>query len=342
MKYISIKDLFPKLYTVLPGLIRGTYHAVTAASGVGKSKFTKALYVQWAYEYCKKNKIPLKIIYFALEESVESFWTTMLIDKLKELHGISITYYQYIGAHPGIDQNILDKIELVKPLIEDMKNYIEVYDYVSNPTGLLKTARESIEKLGHRDEGEEITDENGNTFRPYEFKYTDPDQHVIIILDHISLITTEKDKHGRILSPHEAISRWSQYVVTHLCKKYNAIVCNVHQQEMAGDNVEAFKVSKLEPELSKLGDNKLIGRDYHIVFGIFSPDRYELGSHLNYDIKQLKDKYRCISIIKHRNGVSNVKKGMFFDGTRNFYKELPDANIMDKITYEKIRTGAYA
>lgn len=36
MKFISIESVFPKLYTKFPGLIKGTYFAVTGNTGTGK------------------------------------------------------------------------------------------------------------------------------------------------------------------------------------------------------------------------------------------------------------------------------------------------------------------
>lgn len=73
MKFISIEGLFPDLFKIIPGWIRGVYYCVTGATGSGKSKFARYAFAEWTYKYCTENLIPFKIIYFALEESVEFF-----------------------------------------------------------------------------------------------------------------------------------------------------------------------------------------------------------------------------------------------------------------------------
>lgn len=233
MKFISVEKLFPSLYQFIPGWIRGTYYCITGATGSGKSKFARFAFAEWTYKYCKENLIPFRVIYFALEESFDFFWTTILLDKLKEKTGISLTYYQYKGFHEGMTEAIQAEIDLLQPLIEDMKKYILVYDDVSNPTGLLKTIENVLKDHGQLIKGESFTDDEGNVITHKSFKYNDPDFHLVVVADHIGLLSPEKNNFALVNTLHLAISKWSEYVIKLICKRYNAIVVSVHQQEMA-------------------------------------------------------------------------------------------------------------
>jgi len=248
MKFISIEKLFPSLFQFIPGWIRGTYYCITGATGSGKSKFARFAFAEWTYKYCKEkrfafaewtykyckeNLIPFRVIYFALEESYDFFWTTILLDKLKEKTGISLTYYQYKGFHEGMTEAIQAEIDQLLPILEDMKKYILVYDDVSNPTGLLRTIENVLKDHGQIVKGESFTDDEGNVVVHKSFKYNDPDFHLVVVADHIGLLAPEKNHFALVNTLHLAISKWSEYVIKLVCKRYNAIVVSVHQQEMA-------------------------------------------------------------------------------------------------------------
>lgn len=340
-KFISFEGLFPRLYNQLPGLIKGTYYAITAATGVGKTKYTKFLLVDHAYKYCKANDIPLNILYFALEESADKFWITIACDLLYERYKTTITYYQYKRFHPGMTPEIEEQLKSIEPIIEDMKQYITVLDYISNPTGLFKTVRNHMDRIGVREDGIVEKDEFGNEYKSFNYTYDNPDTHVIVIVDHVSLMSPEKNQFSDCSTTHAAMSKWSEYVVRYICKKYQCIVCNVHQQQMSGDNVENLKNDNLQPAMSKLADNLLIGRDYHVVFSIFNPSKYKSTSkdYGGYDLTMLKDHFREISVLKHRDGKDSFSSPMYFNGKINYYKELPipeDKKLLDEV-YRRIK-----
>lgn len=327
MKFINIQKLFPELYNFIPGWIKGTYYCITGGTGSGKSKFARYAFAEWTYKYCKENLIPFKVIYFALEESKEFFWTTILLDRLKDIHNISLTYYQFKGYHEGMTPEIQLLIDGLQPEIEDMKKYIIVHDDVSNPTGLLKTIEKELVDVGELIKVKGETDEQGNQIMYKQFKYNDPDFHVVIVCDHIGLLSPEKNEHALVNTLHLAISKWSEYVIKLVCKRYNCIVASVHQQEMAGENNDNFKLNRLEPSETKLGDNKLVGRDYMVNLGLFNPIKYGLMQYYGYDTKRFGDNFRSLHLLKHRNGVAGIMKALWFDGVGNKFEELPRSDL---------------
>lgn len=330
-KFISIEGLFPDLFKIIPGWLRGTYYCVTGATASGKSKFCRYAFAQWSYIFCKQNNIPFKVIYFAMEETTDFFWTSVLLDKLNETTGIQLTYYQYKGFHEGMTPEIQIEIDKLLPIIEDMQKYIVVIDNVGNPTGLLRTVEKELEGFGEIIKGEIIKDEHGNEIAHKSFRYNDPDFHLIVVADHIGLLETENNKFAPVTTLHQAIGKWSEYVVKLICKRYNAIVVSCHQQQMSGENNDNFKLGKLEPSETKLGDNLLVGRDYMITLGLFNPIKYGLQSYLGYNTKQFGDNFRTLHLIKHRSGLSNIAKAMYFSGVGNKFEELPSPDKKEEI-----------
>lgn len=273
------------------------------------------------------------MVYFALEESAEYFWTTILLDRFRERFGKALTYYQYKGYHKGMTKEDYQQIQEVIPEVEDMKKYVIVYDSVSNPTGLLKTVEKELEGLGRVVKGETIIDEFGNEITKKEFVYNDPDFHLVVVADHLGLLATEKNEFAPVTNLHQSISKWSEYVIKLICKRYNAIAVSVHQQEMAGENNDNFKLGRLEPSETKLGDNKIVGRDYMVTIGLFNPIKYGLNSYLDYNTRDFGDNFRTVHVIKHRNGIAGLAKAMWFDGVGNKFTELPKAKSQELINF---------
>jgi len=343
VKFISFKQLFPRLYNVIPGLIKGTYYAITGATGTAKTKFGKFLFVTHSYKYCKANNIPLKIIYFALEESVENFWISIKCDLLYERFGETITYYQIMGYHEGLTPEIQAHLDSLEPEIEDMKKYIEVIDSITNPTGMYKKVRNVMNTLGKKTKEVEDKDENGNKWKSFEFIYDNPDTHVIVVVDHISLISPEKNPLTDVSTVHLAMGKWSEYVVRYICKKYNCIVCNIHQQKMDGDNEHTTQQNSelLLPALSKFADNLIIARDYMVVFGLFNPSRYKAfaSNYKGFNMNFLVNKFRHLCLLKHRLGQDNNSISLLFNGKINYFEELPLVDDTEEINKVYKRIG---
>lgn len=322
-KFISIEGLFPRLHKVVPGWIKGTYHCITGATASGKSKYCRFAYAIHSYRYCKANNIPLDIIWFAREESYDKFWTTILADLLFDKYQVTITYYQLKGFHEGITPEIKLMIEELMPEIEDMKKVLHVIDNVGNPTGLLYESEKVLKRIGTFVESGHFTDNQGNVIIKKSYQYNNPDHHVIVVADHIGLLDTENNKIEKVDTLHLAISKWSKYVLEELVKKYKCIVVSVHQQEMSGENVEHRKANLLQPTEAKLGDNKVVGRDYQYTWGLFRPHKYEISKWMDYDIPKFNKHFTGLLLIKHRDGEADVAVGLYFHGVTNKYEELP-------------------
>lgn len=329
-QYNSILGPWDRMNLRFPGFERGKYWIFTASSGIGKTKFTKFFYVLSVYNFCKRNNIPFKIKYFALEETREHFWLSIIINLLKVTYKIDTDIQKILSSGDNVlDLEIIKHIKLLEPLISDMLSSIEVIDSESNPTGIWK----NVTKYAL---------ENGRIERPDEYtklyKPNNSEEYVFVITDHISLLSPERDTVSKQkLSKHDTISKFSsEYCLKDFCKLYDYIVINIQQQSADKEKLE-FSYSgksieqKLEPSLDGLADNKLTQRDADFVWGLFSPARYSIESYNGYDITVLLDNYRCLKVLKDRHyGLANGNFHLYFDGATNNFVELPLPNEMQK------------
>lgn len=338
---------FPWMSQFYPGVERGTYQIVTASSGVSKSKFTRYLYVINSYEFIKNNPnvdITLRIFYFSLEESKEKFMMSIISYWLYVKHKkrISIKELRSIGK-PGdfLDQETIELIKQGKEYFKDLSKYVVVHDSVRNPTGIFKTMQEFNEKQG-KWTYKEIEVGGKITTVKDKFIYDNPNMYIMCIVDHISLLYPER-QHDKMLSKYDTIGLFSSRYALELRDRYNNIIIVVQQQTpsqekkqftMKGQSIQ----EKLEPSLDGLADNKSTQQDADDVFGLFAPDRYQIEEYEDYDILKLQDHFRMLLKLKGRDGVSNLRVPLYFDGAVNFFRELPSAKdpAMNKV-YEKVR-----
>lgn len=350
-------EWFPKLRKVLPGIIQGTGWIISAASGIGKTQFTKHNFVfepiKWIKEHSDSG-ISIKILYFALEESKQEFMLSMICNRLYHKYGIELDVLELQSMYEKtISEDIYEKILECEEYFNDLEKYIEVIDTISNPYGIYNYVRQySIDNGTHYYYNFKKDKEKVNTLPHVEAKkqpdYKDswgyshyipnnPDEYVIVIVDHASLLTPEK---GGTL--HQAMTDMSAtYGRKQITKHYNYIYVQVQQQSAEGEKAEFTKMGgkieeKFKPSLANLGDNKLTARDAHCVIGIFAPARYNIQTYEGYKINQMKDCFRSIIVLKNRIGAGYIEDALYFDGRVNLFKELPYANEMTQEHYDFI------
>lgn len=335
---------YPKLEKFLPGVENSTYTILTASSGVGKSKLARSLYLQEPYNFVLKNPefgIKLDILYFSLEERKEKVILSEIAKQifLKTKQSISIKQLQSVGRFNTIPREIFPIIESCQEHIDNMLQVVQIIDNVRNPTGIYKYVRDFAMKIGT------YYDKYGNPLNPQEvqdvikgegeaykkvsyYRKHDPNHYVIVLTDHISLLDLETIE-GAKMNQHQTMGRFSNYYCLKIRDTFGFTVVNVQQQASDKERIETnYKgqtiAEKLEPSLDGLGNNKETQRDADIVVGLFGPARYGLTDHMGNDIIRLRDNYRCLSILKDRDGESNRKLPLFFNGAIDYFKEMPD------------------
>lgn len=306
---IPFKNL-KRFSSIVPGIFKSNYICVTAATSIGKTQFTKNLFIFNPIEFIRANPnagVDYNVVYFALEESEEEFTMSLISYLLYKEFGIALSYLDLMSyTSTKITNDIVDKIKSLQPIIDFYLQRIKIYDNTRN--------REKIEEIinQHYLEVKDI-----------------PEMFTSVVCDHISLFDVPQ-----LSSLHKEISAWSSYATKVGNKLYKFNMVNVHQQSMYAEDVTHFQANKLEPSIANLADNKLIGRDYKQAFGIFSPFRFNIAKHNNYDIKSLRNNYRSFKILKNRFGRESVSIGCYFNGAVNYVNELPPSN--DTVNLQKL------
>lgn len=345
--HTSILPPFPRLAQKFPGWVKGKLNIITASSGIGKSKLTKYLAVLSPYNFIRNNPgMNIKIFYFALEESKEVFWLSILSTLLSERFNILLSPQQLLSlGEYNLSRETLEIISSLQEEINEMEKYIEVIDNISNPYGIYRVVRDYFHN-GGIGEFEKIQTETG--IIDGKFKYYNEDHYVFVITDHVSLLVPDTNgRYGTQSNLHEAMSYFSQeYCLKHMCKRMNCIVINVQQQSAVKEQQEFHRgqtiEAKLEPSLSDLADNKLLARDCDLVLGLFAPTRYEINEYRGYNIAKMKDAFRVIKFLKDRDyGLANFYLPLYFNGANNIFKELPNKHDITDEIYEKIMKKEY-
>lgn len=343
-----------RLEKYLPGIEQSTYYLIAAASGVGKSKLARYLFIHNPIMFLENNPdsdIQLDILYFSLEESKEKVILAEISKYLYTQHKLNLSIKQLssVGRYNVLSTEDLQKVQQAEEHVNNFLKRVKIFDNVRNATGIYKTVRDFALTIGT------YYDKNDTPLTPQEvhnvkirvgesykkvsyYKTHNPKHYVIVLIDHISLLQPET---GETL--WQSMSKMSSNYCLHIRDKFGFIPVVVQQLAADKERIEAnFSradlVQKLEPSLDGLGDNKTIARDVNIALGLFAPDRYKITEHNGYDITKFRDRYRSMNIMKSRDGIANKKLPLFFNGAVDFFKELPKVDELEKmrLVYEHI------
>ena len=343
-----------RLEKYLPGIEQSTYYLIAAASGVGKSKLARYLFIHNPIMFLENNPdsdIQLDILYFSLEESKEKVILAEVSKYLYTQHKLNLSIKQLssVGRYNVLSTEDLQKVQQSEEHVNNFLKRVKIFDNVRNVTGIYKTVRDFALTIGT------YYDKNDTPLTPQEvhnvkigvgesykkvsyYKTHNPKHYVIVLIDHISLLQPET---GETL--WQSMSKMSSNYCLHIRDKFGFIPVVVQQLAADKERIEAnFSkadlVQKLEPSLDGLGDNKTIARDVNIALGLFAPDRYKITEHNGYDITRFRDRYRSMNIMKSRDGIANKKLPLFFNGAVDFFKELPKVDELEKmrLVYEHI------
>jgi replicative DNA helicase len=342
----SIPFSLKRFNEIIPGIQRENYTIVTASSGVGKSKITKRLYVIDPIDFVLANpqmNIKLDIFYFCLEESKQRFIQSLMCSWIYKNFSQRVPIKLLLSKTDIVDEHIIKTLEENESHFRKLENILHLYDDIRNPYGIYREVETFLEKNGTWSKktiqvpSKERKGELESILVRDTYTANHSDHYVMVVVDHMSLLHPEKAHNNSL---HAAMSEMSSNHFLRLRDKYHCTIVAVQQQEAAkekqqytykGQSIEA----KLEPSLDGLGDNKLTGRDANEVLGLFAPDRYEIKSHRGYNVELLEDNYRSLMVLKSRDGESNARVGLFFDGAVNHFEELPKADEMYEDLYAR-------
>lgn len=225
----------PRFEEESPGIEQGKSYLMSASSKIGKSQITNWLFVFNPIRQIIDEglDIKLKIFYFSLEmtsgELMRSIFSNILY--LKEGIRVSPKDLRSTKKDDPVSSEILELIQKYKPYFDKIEEIVTFIDDIRHPTGINAVLETYARKNGTIQYKKiNIDGEEHDTFDHYI--PNNPDEYVMCIVDHIGLISEEKQQ-GRQLSLRESISLLSSKYFVRLRNRYNYIPVVIQQQAAA-------------------------------------------------------------------------------------------------------------
>ena len=311
------------------GIEQSTYYTVTSMTKGAKTQFTSYLFMYWpilySYNHPEKN-LKIKIFYFPLEETPERITQRFMSYVYYIKTGKRKSPRELRSTQTALDEEVIEFFEHPenRAILEYFEKCVIFYES-TNPTGVYKDCRKYAEehgkvnyiKIKRKDEfGVEQEQEIFGNYEP-----NDPDEYKIVIIDTINLIDTERGMDKR-----QSINKLSEYLSIYLRNRYGFSPVVIQQQSADSENNDAFKLGRIRPAISALGDSKYTSHDANVVLGLFAPFRFGLTECFDYDIKKFRDNIRFCEVLVNRDGELGGIVPLFFDGAVCDFRELPPAN----------------
>ena len=326
---------FKRFEEYLPGVLQKHYYIITANAGVGKSQITDYMFLYQPFNFWleNKHKMDLEIFYFSLEMDRESKIIAGMSKRLWEKYKIRVSTNQILSLNKNrLPDHIYQAIYKTREYFDQLSEKVTIIDDQLTPTQINtivnKYAKANGTIVNRSIDGVEYFD---------KYIPNNPKKFTIFITDHLAELTLEPGKDiKQTIEKHSDFNRINR-------NNFGFTFCDVQQQVASKEDQEFYQglsiITKLEPSLHGLGESKLTQRKANIVLGLFAPSRFELETYRGYNVRELQDNFRSLSILKYRNGVSNVHVGLYFDGATNYFEELPPKDQMTKEVYERLRTS---
>lgn len=316
---------FPKLSKFIPGIVRGEQVIVSASSGVGKSRFTRKVFVKDPLKFAKDNDMKIKIVLNSLEEPPEKVASTLVSEVLYRKHGIVYNYYDLNNYRlESLSDQVMNKIEEAKNIAKERYKDLDIVN-IPSVSGFYQHCRNVLSQLG------KFT-YKGNVVNPGQmwdsFTYNDPSQIVIVISDTVDKYPGENIK-GEYKNQYEALKFFSSvYSRNRLGIKCGVINVLVQQQVNDKEKVETtFKgttiVEKMKPSLATLAKCKATQEDCTLGFGLFDPARVGQSEYGGINLNSIDFDFRALSILKSReSGIESREIPLACNMTIDEFKEI--------------------
>lgn len=344
---IPIKNVgLDKLGSYVSGIQPGRYDLVGGNTGTGKTGFVDLFYVVapllYLYDH-PDDKFDYNIIYNSLEIGRGRKLAKLACVFLYLLEDIVIDWQELLsyGAADGevLSDEKVKKVDKLEPLIDFIESKITFLDGFVNPTrinAIVEKRRNQHGLVKHRKRkvgskwqlGKAPRDKDGHIQEDYVQKFFAHKEFenliVEVITDHIGLLSPEREGGGSkvVLVEKRLIDRHSMYRVNNR-DDYDVSSVDVSQFNREIAELNRRKFEELTPQLEDFKGSGNTQENADTVFALFNPERYNIDKYKQYDLKELSKRFRSLSVLKNRNGVDMVHKGLRFIGECGHFAELP-------------------
>lgn len=345
-KYIGIPMPFKRLAEYIPSIEKGYSIGLLGATGSGKSRLTRYLFLYEPYKFYKLTGYPIRIFLFALEDNKEKVYRNLICHYLFDLYGIYVSLQELDSkANRTLPDWITEKLEEAKEFFAEFEKVVTIVDGIHQPTEIFTYLSDYAKRTGTI---EEVPVEvEGKIIKQARY-IANNDVHTIVIVDNMSNIDPEP---GAEDERKAMIFFCKKLVRERLCNFYRFTVVQVLQQDFQTERQSFTRdgstiISKLEPSLASIGEAKTISRSMHLILGLFNPSRFDIIQYpaptkrnpKTYRVDLLGNRFRSLSVLKCNDADFGQRVAFDFNAVNEVMKELPKIGdpALDKI-YEKIR-----
>lgn len=330
-KYVGIPISFKRLADYIPCIEQGYSIGLLGATGSGKSRLARYMFLYEPYKFYKLTGYPIKIFLFALEDNKEKVYRNLICHYMFELYGIYISLQELDSKGDRIlPEWVSDKLKEAEEFFKEFEQIVTIVDGIHQPTEIFNyldkyaKAHGTIEEVPVIIDGEQINQQR---------YVADNGVHTLVIIDNMSNIDPEEGAEDE----RKAMVYFCKKIVRErLCNFYRYTVAQVLQQDYQSERQSFTKegtsiIGKLEPSLASIGEAKTISRSMHLVLGLFNPSRFDLIQYpaptkrnpVTYRLDLLGNRFRSLSVLKCNDSDFGQKIAFDFNAVNEVMKELP-------------------
>lgn len=343
---------FPRLEKFLNGIHRGRYYTLFSEGGTGKSSFAWSTFVISSLDHMiefnkklkantklteiekEKLKLSVKVKLYSLEVVRREVIAKMVCLKIYKDYNliVSVDYILNRVEDYQVSRIITYLVQSYKQYFEylEEEGYLEIIDTPRTPSAI----RKNIDKYA-KDNGTFFKDKKGEL----KYKANNPNEFVIILTDTVGNLTIEPI-HGKT-STKSTIDLHSANCRYFYRDCLNYIPINISHSNRSMNDTNRARMGEVFPKMADIKETGMLEQDSSVVMTIFNPMNHItsakiLENFMNYDIKRLKERFRCLGILKNRHGGVNKRVGLLFIGENSHFEELPRATNMNNLDYQTI------
>ena len=317
-KNIGLKTGIPKLDKYTGGIQKGRYTLVFGLSGSGKSSFV--LYSTIYRPLRDYENKDIKLVYYSLEMSEEVLLAKLLCLYIYEEFNYIIPYTDLMSWQSILDDRSYGYVLQGRAWLEKIQDKLIIFDKNLCARTFYKSMMSLLEKWGTFEESEDG--------RRKIYKENNPEQLVLVVVDHLGLCIPETGHNKK-----EEMDLISQYAVT-LRERCQVSFYMLQQENRNSANMERRKAELTECSSEDLKDSGNPYNDCQICIGVYFPLKHKVKTHKGYPIITedqngfigLRDRYRALCLIKNREGVSDRIIPVSFYGELGLFREIPKAD----------------
>lgn len=314
---LSLSTGKPKLDELIGGIGKETYYLLGANLGIGKTAFADDSFVLTPYEQSRTSDIKFRCFYYSFEISRKkkiAKWVCWLAFKK---YNTILDIKEVYSKRSILPEDRYKMIKEFREYIDEMSDWVHIFDEPVNPTGLYMDVKDYMEKNGKTTTTEKVV--RGHTIKTNKYTPNDPKEIFLYVEDHVGLTRSEKDLHSK----KERIDKSSEYAVQ-LRNKYGVSKLAISQFNREIADLQRRTFSELTPQLEDFKDSGNTQEDAEIVMSLFNPLRYNLTEYSGVNVSQLGGRYRNLVVLKNRDGQDMKKLHLNMLGEAGIFREFPD------------------